>query len=51
MVVNDGPKKRVILGSQFPNFAKLLEAAEKGDLASSEPTREGLVITGAQANW
>ena len=51
VVVNEGAKRRVILGSQFPNFAKLLEAAEKGRLRSFEQTREGLVITRAQANW
>ena len=49
--VNDSAKKRVILGRNFPNFARLLEAAKNGRLRSFDPTREGLVITRAQANW
>ena len=43
--INDSPKKRVLIGKNFPNFTKLLESAAQGKLEGLE----SLVVTRAQA--
>ncbi len=43
--INDSPKKRVLIGKNFPNFSKLLELAAQGKLEGLE----SLVVTRAQA--
>ena len=43
--ITDGLKKRVIVGKKFPNFARMLQAAEKGKLERPE----NMIVTRAPA--